>query len=178
MVIEYLDTLAKIFGGAISAIAGGWATGILARRRVLQRNLRAIKQELSLIQNIATDTLPLIRADAAVAAEGKHVSQTIRRLPTVSLTAASTTGAFDHLQKSELPEKIRQLLVAASAVNEGIIHRELMLSSTGIYQTGSRARVSNNIAALLEAAQVAARDLAEAIANLGPLEGGKRVLGV
>jgi len=177
-VTEYLDTLAKIFGGAISAIAGGWATGILARRRVLQRNLRAITQELALIQHIAKDTLPLIMADAAAAAEGKHVSQTIRRLPTVSLTAASTTGAFDHLQKSDVPEKMRQLLAAALAANEGIIHRELMLSSTGIYQTDSRARVSNNIAALLAAAQVAASDLTDAISKLGLLEGGKRLLSV
>src|SRR5690606_24147493 len=106
------------------------------------------------------------------------VSQTIRRLPTVSLAAASTTAAFDHLQSSDLPEKVRQLLVAASAANEGIIHRELMLSSTGIYQRGTRARVSENIVTLLEAAQVAANDVAEAIAKLGPLEGGKRILGV
>jgi hypothetical protein len=175
---EYLDTLAKVLGGGLSAIAGGWATGILARRRVLQRNVRAIEQEVTLIEAAAHESNPLIQTDVQVATQGKHVSQTIRRFPVSALTAASTSGAFDHLQKSELPEKVRALLAAATAANEAIGHREMMLASTGIYQTDSRAHVSRRILTLIADVESASVEVRTAIRALSHADGGKRLFGV
>jgi hypothetical protein len=83
-----LDTLAKVLAGAISALGGGWLSGVFARRRVLQRHLRSISQELELQRTTAVDIRSALTIDIAAAAENKHYSPTIRRLPQRSMSPA------------------------------------------------------------------------------------------